>query len=173
MHSVLSLESSPVEDSSELHSRRDLLRYLKRYRLDAHCCSGMRNCHPHLHPSWDRTHSPWLAGSSHWSKEQEMAWPATTNSSFSQTILFSLFTCCSFIGKRFFKTTSQPRSKHPLSYRVILCAGISNMQLTHLANYVRHNCLEVNSAMGRAESFLVLNGKSYSAGKKFVSETNL
>lgn len=46
------------------------------------------------------------------------------------------------------------------------------MQLIHLANYVRHNCLEVNSAMGRAESFLILNGKSYSAGKKFISETN-
>lgn len=47
------------------------------------------------------------------------------------------------------------------------------MQLIHLANYVAHNCLELNSAMGRAESFLVLNGKSYSVGKKFVSETNL
>lgn len=46
------------------------------------------------------------------------------------------------------------------------------MQLIHLANYVRHNCLEVNSATGRAESFLVLNGKSYSAGKIFISETN-
>ena len=153
MHSVLSLESSPVENSSELHTSRDLLRDLRRYRLDAYCCSGMRNCHPHLHslPRTELTHHGQLAAST---DPRNKRWPATTNSSFSQTILFSLFTCCSFIGKRFFKTTSQPRSKHPISYRVILCAGISNMQLTHLANYVRHNCLEVNSAMGRAESFL-------------------
>lgn len=48
------------------------------------------------------------------------------------------------------------------------------MQLIHLANYVGHNCLELNSAKWtKAESFLVLNGKSYSVGKKFVSETNL
>ena len=58
MHSVLSLESSPVENSSELHTSRDLLRDLRRYRLDAYCCSGMRNCHPHLHslPRTELTH---------------------------------------------------------------------------------------------------------------------
>ena len=49
MHSVLSLDSSPVEDSSELHPSRDLLRDVRRYRLHADCCSRMRNCHPHLH----------------------------------------------------------------------------------------------------------------------------